>query len=950
MPDPTRRSTGRARRHLGTAAALPIALVLGHAAHAQVTGASDVGSANPASAGSNQEIVVTGSRIATSNTTSQAPVTVVTAKQIEQSSAQTVEEVLQKLPSIGTGGLYGTTNNGGEGASCTDLRNLGITRTLVLVDGKRVVHSGIFGDDCVDLDNIPVGLIDRIEVLKDGASSIYGADAVAGVINIILKKNFVGTKINLGGDISASGDDRTGQISGTTGFDFAQGRGNLALSGSYLDQGPIPQSNRDWANPVQQLNTVGQSEFGSAIPPQGRVFDGVNVANPILPANGLLSLGNGQFRPFTEADRYPFNQDQYLLGSLKTGNLSENAHFDVTDHATLYLNSFWTHKETRTQLSGQPVSGALGGTLPDVFTIPAGNPYNPFGEDVYEYVRTNNIGLRHTDTAQDTYQFTGGLKGELGAGWNYDLFYLYGKSENTIRNYDEINYGNLEQEVGFQQTFDQTALDPSATGFYNPGVCAAGRGCALINPFSPNSWSQEAKSYASFTEQDVATFFLREAGGNVTNSHVVDLPYGPLGLAFGVEHRGEQGSYHPDPLVSSGVTLENTQEPTSGGFNVTEVYGEARIPILARLPGVQNLSADISGRFSDYNTFGSAETWKAGLNYTPVKDIRFRANIGTAFRQPSIQELFGGQAISFNEAVDPCAQISSYGALAGIVGANCARQRIGPGFTQTSSQVQTIQGGNPNLQPETARTYTIGTVITPRWTPALSAVIDYWHTRIQRQISSLPTQTVLDSCYTSASFGNALCNDIAARNGAGQLTTVTAIDQNLGVLRTDGIDFDLNYMIRLGGGHNIQLSNAFTDTFAFNEQNVPDGPFLDYNGRILWNSNPQQGFPRIRDNATITYAHKAFSFSWTMRYIDGMTLNNGLSDLIPGVNTIVKTDQVFYHDIVATYTWRKINFIAGIDNLFDRTPQFAPDAATNTDPSVYDVIGRLFYLKTQFSF
>jgi iron complex outermembrane receptor protein len=920
-------------------------------AFAQVTGANQLGAQTPAS-GTQQDIVVTGSRIATSNTTSEAPVTVVTSKQIAQSSSQTVQDVLRKLPTIGTSGNFATTNNGGQGSSCLDIRNLGITRTLILVDGKRVVHSGIFGIDCVDLDNVPVAMIDRIEILKDGASSIYGADAVAGVINIILKKNFVGTQINLGGDITASGDDREGQISGTTGFDFAQGRGNFALSGSYLDRGPVAQRDRDWANPIPQNNVLATTQrFGSSIPLGGRVFDSPNSANPVIGGGSLLAQGNGRFRPFSNAtDRFNFGDYQYLSGSVRTANVAGSSHFDVNEQITAYVNGFYTHKETRTQLAPQPVTGALGGGLPDVFVVPAGNPYNPFGEDVSMFRRVGEFGPRHADTSQDTYQITGGLRGNLGHGWDYDAFYLYGKSQNTIRSNNEVNYQRLEQEMGFRQTNDPAAADPSAAGVYDPTVCPASSGCVLANPFGPNSISQGAVNYARFTERAQATFFLRDVGVNLTNSKVFSLPYGPVGVAFGVDHRGEQGSYHPDPLVVSGVTLENSQQPTAGGFNTTEVYGEARIPILANLPGVKDLSSDISGRFSNYNTFGSAETWKAGLNYTPVEDIRFRANIGTAFRQPSINELFGGQALSFNQGNDPCAQIGTYGAAAGIVGANCARQGLGQNFTQTNSQVRTIQGGNPNLQPETARTYTIGTVIQPRWVKNLSATVDYWHTRIQRSISSLTTQAVLDGCYTSANLLGPLCNDVARRDGAGQLTTVTAINQNLGVTRTNGIDFELNYLIRLGGGHTLSLQNDFTDTLGYTAQNVPNGQFINYNGRILYSGNPPTGYARYRDNATVTYAKGGFSFGYTMRYIDGMTLNNGLTDAVAGINRTVKTNEVFYHDIVATYAWRKISLIAGIDNLLDRTPPFTPDAATNSDPSVYDFYGRLFYLKTQFRF
>ena len=218
----------------------------------------------PEQAAATEAITVTGTRLATTNANSDNPIAVVTSEDIARSSATTIEDVLQKLPSIGTNGIYATTNNGGEGISCTDFRNLGISRVLVLVNGRRFVHSGIFGVDCVDLNNIPVSLIDRIEVLKDGASSIYGADAVSGVINIILKKNFEGNEIDLNGDITGHGDGKTGEIDGTSGFSTENG--NLVLNAGYLNRGSVPQADRAFAAKPLQDNAFITNANGQRVP------------------------------------------------------------------------------------------------------------------------------------------------------------------------------------------------------------------------------------------------------------------------------------------------------------------------------------------------------------------------------------------------------------------------------------------------------------------------------------------------------------------------------------------------------------------------------------------------------------------------------------------------------------------------------------------------------------
>ncbi|MGI4800415.1 MAG: TonB-dependent receptor plug domain-containing protein, partial [Janthinobacterium lividum] len=387
-----------------------------------------------------ESVTVTGSRLRTSNLTSEAPITVITSKQIEQSSAQTLEDVLRKIPAIGTSGTYGSTNNGGNGSNCIDLRNLGIARTLVLVNGKRFVHTPYGdGNDCVDLSTIPLAMIDRIDIEKDGASTIYGADAVAGVINIITKKNFTGTQINLNGGITASGDGREGTISGTTGFDFAQGRGNIAVSGSYLDRGSVAQKDRDWANPVISADNGPNSPvtIGSGYTPGGRIFSaagktlGTVVGNSLVPFSTTYNGGADGSNAAT--GRYNYGYDQDLNGQLKQGNLDGSAHFDINDHITAYLDAFYTHKDTESQLSGQPISGTVDGSM--LYEIPQGNPYAEalgINQPVSEYKRTIDWGPRQYMTHADVYQFTGGLKGNITGNWDYDAYYTYGRATNVI--------------------------------------------------------------------------------------------------------------------------------------------------------------------------------------------------------------------------------------------------------------------------------------------------------------------------------------------------------------------------------------------------------------------------------------------------------------------------------------------------------------------------------------
>ena len=918
-------------------------------------------------AAATESITVTGSRIKTTNATSENPVAIVTAAQIQHSSAQTVEDVLQRLPSIGTSGLYGATNNGGQGASCTDIRNLGINRTLVLVNGKRFVHTGILGDDCVDLNNIPLSLVERIEVLKDGASTTYGADAVAGVVNIILKKNFSGTVFRANGSIATdAGDARTGEISATTGVNFD--KGNLTVSVDYENRAPEFQRDRSWSDPVVANNTVGHApSFGSGIPTQGRFFgDGDNTnPNPTFGPDNIAT-GNNQFRAYNRStDGYDYGSQQYLTGGLERESFTSFGTYEFTPNITGYIEEYFTHKTTNTQLAAQPVTGALvPGVLPDAFVVPNGNPYlaallGPNSGAVDLYRRVGEFGDREALTSTNTFQFNGGFKGTFANDWDYDVFFQYGLSDNTITSTNEVNFARLEQEMGFRQTVatpDQIAAITAATGgfdattfgVYDPTVCTSRPGCVLANPFGPNSFSQAAINYARFNETATSQFSLRTFGGSISNSNLYNLPYGPLGISLGVEHRREAGSYTPDALVQTGDTLENAQNPTNGSFDVTELYGELLVPLLKDLPGAKDLHVDLGGRFFDYNTFGTGETWKVSGNWTPFTGIRFRGTDGVAFRQPSVQEAFGGQTLGFPGATDPCANAASYGANAGNVRANCARQGINTGtFTQTGNQqVQTITGGNPNLNPETARTQTVGAVIEPPFIPRSSITVDYFRTKISNSIGSVGTQDILDGCYTSANLSSPFCALIGGRVAQQQLGTVTATLQNLGVTKEDGIDIGATYSYPIPGYGALSFSNDTSIVFQYLEQNLPGGPFINYNGKII-SAQYGSGFPRLRDNASLDWRLGDFSFGYRMRYLSGMLYYPVLN---PATNIATKTNEIFYHDITMSYDYRNVSVTAGIDNLFDKAPPFVYDTSTNTDPQVYDVLGRVVYLKTTLRF
>lgn len=888
-----------------------------------------------------ETIVVTGSYLRTSNNASANPVQIITARQIQQTSAISLGDYLQRLPSVGSSGTTNQVTNGGSGVSCTDIRNLGQKRVLVLIDGKRTAINA--SSACVDLNTIPIEQIASVEMLKDGGSELYGADAVSGVLNIKLRHDVTKASITMRGGISQYGDAKTGLLSAMKGFNFDHGRSNVTLFGQYNTSGGIMSQDRAWAANPQQSNPVtGTPVYGSSIIPAGR------VTNPDTGVS-LVPNGDGTFHRYTNADRYNFARDTMVQNYNQNSALSGDAHYDVDRHFKPYATVRYSHTTTARQMAASPVSGGIKPSpLLSSWTLPAGSPYNIWGKDAVISRRISDMGPRKSDYATDTWTVIGGAKGEIWRGWEYDASMTYGQSLFTANIQNMGNYRHLLEMTGVRQ-LDPT--DPGSAVVYDPGVCTSQPGCVLSNPLAP--YSQAAAAYGRFTQHDHAVYQLRDFNLRINNSDVVTLPYehgGPVGIAFGMEHRSEQLSNKPDPVVIAGDSTGNATSYSGGGFNVTEVYAEGQIPLLQHAFLARDLTIDGQGRWSDYNTFGSTKNWKVSINWAPVRDIRFRATLGTSYRQPNVYELYQGQNLGYPSAYDPCSRVSNYGASAAAVQARCAAAGIDTAtfVPANTGQVPTISGGNAALRPESGRTYTIGTVVTPRWVPGLSTSVTYWHYSLNNTISRLGTQYILDKCYTGADTSQ--CNAIAPRSTSQQLTSVSAIFQNLGGIRTSGIDFDLDYHIRLTPHDGLTVTNNMQQLVSYLQQNVPNGEWYNYTGRLFYQGD--SGQPRVSNYTQATWQHDDFSFTYMMRYIGGMVWNNGVTDVTPKTGGQYKTPGIFTHDITLGYRLDRWNFQAGVSNLFDKKPPFVMDASTNTNVYQYGslIVGRFAFLQAGVSF
>ncbi len=289
----------------------------------------------------------------------------------------------------------------------------------------------------------------------------------------------------------------------------------------------------------------------------------------------------------------------------------------------------------------------------------------------------------------------------------------------------------------------------------------------------------------------------------------------------------------------------------------------------------------------------------------------------------------------------------------GVAAANCLKLGINPAtFSQPNPQVQTITGGNPALQPETAHTYTFGTVIEPSFMKNFAVTVDYWHTRIANEINTLDTQDILTNCYNSPGLTNSFCSLIAPRDSAGQLKTVFAIDENLGELKADGLDIGGNYLVPVGDNDSFTFVTDFALSISFLEQLAPNGPFIDFNGYNNFLGNPQVGYPRVRNTSSATWNHGPISITYSFQYFDGMKFYPGTTYNATSTRAFY-SNEVFFHNIEFNYRYKKFNFVTGIDNFLDKDPPFAEDGATNTNLGVYGVdnsIGRYFFIKTQYKF
>jgi iron complex outermembrane receptor protein len=922
----------------------------------------------PAAAGAAapEEIVVTGTRIRSNNVTAAEPLQVVTSAQIAETKAITLEDYIQKLPSVDFNSFSQANNNGGVGASEAGIHFLGSQRTLVLVNGLRFVGTDTQSSfAAVDLNNIPVSMVDHIEVLTDGSSSIYGADAIAGVINVITKKDYNGFEA----DASIGGTDKGDRLSydASATLGISNDRGNVLINLAYSNQDPVLQRDRDWAS-KQYRDADGDLIGATSGRPPGLLLidEGSGATKYFGGIHNDLVLAPGH--------RFDLTQVPYLVGELETKQANMTGHYDLTDNITAVMEGFFTDRSSEQRLNPDPVD-FLTTTIkyPNGFVLPyclydkgvqnpvtgqftscTPEPGHPTGRNPNsvkagitdgfdQLARTRRFegGPRDYSDTINTYRLRIGLEGTVFNDYNWQIGYVYGASDARYQTAGALNFTHLFQLAG---------LVPC-------GVDAA-QGCRIGNVVGDNTLTKKDVAYMEFidtrTSQVEQDYVYGDIGGPIP--FVPELPGGPVKFDVGFEYRNESTFDHPDSVIVNGDGDSNSA-PTQGAYNVAAGYAEFKAPIFKDLPWVKELSIDGSVRYDYYSVFGSAVTWKANLEYAPTEDVRFRGTRSTGFRAPSIKELFGGAFQNFEPIDDdPCSADGPFhsgpNCQAALKAAGLSPAQIAK-YETTQTQIATVNQGTPTLQPEESQSWDFGLVFTPRWVPGLSLSVDYWDVYIRNTIiDGISAQSLLNDCYDPSINSDTACAAVGSRqHGTGEVVQINAPNINFGFERTQGVDFAANYAFN-ASEIGIDRPGSFSITgnaqYLIHDINLqaPGTLPADFAGTWQIVGGSEFGEPRWKALLNLGYGEDNWSLSFTERYTGGVTFFQG-DPGSPGNNA----PGVFYTDISGTYNYDNASVTLGIDNLLDKVPPFLNDAATNSATNGgYDYIGRYMYMKVKFKF
>ena len=931
------------------------------AAHAQDTA--------PAT-GEPQRVEVTGSRIATANLESISPVTVVNAKDIKLEGVRSVESLLNNLPQV-FADQGGSVSNGSTGTATVNLRNFGADRTLVLVNGRRL-PAGSPRNPAADLNQIPVGLVKRVEVLTGGAGAIYGSDAVAGVVNFIMDDNFQGVQIDsnyqfynhqqnggpaadaatrrnfqLPGDKSA--DAKVKDISLTMGGNFADGRGNAVVFLGYKKEDPLLQSERDFTACSLGGSTTGDTfncgGSGTSFP--GRFLVGTR--------SFTVADANGGVRPYIGAnDAYNFGPLNYFRRPSERYTFSSFTHYDINDKTRVYGEASFHDDSTVAQIApsglfGLDASGANAITFENPLLSNAWRQtlgLNAPGDtaDLVIFRRNVEGGGRRDDLNHTSYRGVVGVKGDVG-NWKYDVFAQVGKVRYAETYFNDFSVARSARALDVVPGANGAPVCRSTLNGIDPN-------CVPYNIWSLGGITKEALTYLQTPGFQRGSTSQTVQGVNLSTDlgeYGLKLPTSTegIGLALGWEHRTEKLSLDNDAAFESG-DLAGQGGPTknvSGQFSVRDYYAETRIPILQKQPFADQLNVTASYRKSDYSTGQKTSSYGAGIEWAPIKEAKFRFSYQRAARAANVVELYTPAGLGlYDMSSDPCAGETPTASLAQCARTGVTAAQYGNIVDSPAQQYNQITGGNTNLAPEESDSYTLGLVLTP--TRNTSVTIDAFDMKVKGIIGGLPATTSLESCLATGdpTFCSLITRDRLGTLWALETAQIVAVNQNLGMASTKGIDLGANWNTKLGAWGSLNLSLMGTYLKEFKQQDFPGSGEYDCAG--LHGTTCGVPLPKWRHKLRASWGTpwNGVELGATWRYVRGVDLDTESEPADASLGARNYLDLVGSWQINRNFTLR-----AGMNNALDKDPPLSGVVAAvygngNTYPQVYDAMGRHIFL------
>lgn len=899
-----------------------------------------------------EEMVVTGSRISRSGFEQPSPTTIISEEAIEGTGLNALGDVLLRTPSVGEGlGSANANFSDDAGATFLNLRGLGIDRTLTLVNGRRRV-AGSNTSSAVDLSAIPSAMVERVEIITGGASAVYGADAVTGVVNIITKKDFEGLEVSGRGGVSQHGGGDTQSFNLFGGTQFADERGSLTFGASYNKEKAIHAKQRDFAAQskflfLNELNTGPSDGIPDQIHYNGLLLPNTHPAGTFVIGGTRYTVDPG-LRPTQNdqsffggllgigGDGFDNSLFQNLRTPLETFSVMTNLDYELTENVNFFMEtSFSNNKATDNR---QP-------SFDNGFIIQRDNVF--ISDELGALMDANSLsqlsvqrthydhGFEINNIDRKTYNFVGGLEGTFNDDWEWQAFYQYGS----------YNYNSQLENVRINENFN-FAADAIADPITGEPICrdAAARadGCVPFNMLGRDGASQEALDYILHTRIRDFKTTQRVAGIQLTGD-VFELPAGPLRFATGGEYRKETLSLRDDGRALAGELFFSAPgaQPVDAEFDVSEAYLELLAPVVADKPFMREVNIEGAVRFSDYSSIGNTTATKVGMDWSPIEDIRFRATRSRSVRAPNLNELFSPGVGGFLGLNDPChiTNINNNPTRE----ANCRAIGIPVGWEDPTigSAEPLITSGNPNLDPETSVSWTFGAVITPRFVENLTVSLDFWSIEIEGAINTIDAQTALDKCFDSASLDNPFC-PMFNRDPATLGFTLTELsDINVGKLTAKGIDFQGRYDLDLAIG---TLGFLLQGTYLLEHEELVDAndptSLIVYDGQVT--------HPKLRMNLLTSYQRDAWTANLSTRVIGPA---KGDIQATAESRDFNDADAKIYNDLTVSYAFPSdMSLTIGINNLFDVEPPplsetyFGGSFQGTAGGGLYDNIGRFFFV------